>query len=620
MGKKEAILLYKAKTLPNSPGCYLFKRKDEEILYIGKAKNLKKRVSSYFNAGAKTPKTKILVSHIKDFDFILTKTEAEAYILENNLIKKHSPKYNIRLKDDKSYPYIMVDKSEPFARPVYTRRPKRKRSSTVFGPFTTGSNISEVLRILIKSFGLRDCTLSEFKRRKRPCLLYQMKQCSASCVGNIDESEYAKDLDLVTSFFKGNGKKVLKELKKRMYQAAEREEFEYAAMVRDHLEILEDFCSRSIEQNVDVGIERHLDVIAFEVGEIEMDISIYIMRGGILLGHKTYHFQKGDNDEENKEIFMSFILQYYMNSHESLPKKVILDLKKSDIALVEQGLCETLKNKISVSLPTKTFKNIHELTKGHAKESQRFRLKNQQSVYVGLEKLAELLKLKETPRLLECYDVAIWQGDSPTASQIVFHEGKPDKKYYRHYHLEKRPEDNNDFEMMKEVLRRRIPKGRLPDVFIVDGGKGQVSSFMEVLKDFEIDIPVVGIAKQRSGKGQSFKDVNVTSSEERLIIPNRLNPYILKKCPSLLRIVVQMRDEAHRFSRKLHHKGERDRIFNSWFSDIEGIGVVTLEKIQKRLDVSIEDFKSFTVEEIGRKFDIKISLAEKIKKKLSIDS
>ncbi len=622
IGMKRIQLLEKAKTLPSIPGCYLLKKVSndgefEDILYVGKAKNLKSRVSSYFNNSPKSPKTEILVNHVNNFDFIITDNESEAFVLENNLIKKHYPKYNIRLKDDKSYPYVSIDLNEPFSRPIYTRRPNRSKKVKLFGPFTTGSNISQVVRILMKSFMLRDCTLAEFNRRKRPCLLYEINQCSAPCVGKISEKDYHQDLNFVINFFEGKSKKALNELEKRMHDAAAHEHFELAASIRDNLSILKEFCAGSFEQNVEMNNDKNLDVISYFVGELEIDISCYMIRNGIVLGHKNFHFQKGDSDFENEEIFMSFLYQYYTTTKELSPDEIVIGINDENISLLSDALSKVLEIKIKISSPGKKFASIFALTSEHAKEHQRFRNKNEDSPWVGLNKLRELLGLKETPKLLECYDVAIWQGSSPTASQIVFDEGIPDKKHYRYYSLEEREEGNNDFEMMKEVLSRRLKKGKLPDVFIVDGGKGQVNSFLEVLKDFSLDIPVVGIAKERSGKHQSFRDTSVTRSEERLIIPNRLNPYILKRCPSLMRIVVSMRDEAHRFSRKLHHKKEKDRIFSSWFDDIEGVGPKTLEKIQSRLDVNLDELKKLSIDDLMKKFEINESIAQKIKKKLS---
>ncbi|MFG1493716.1 excinuclease ABC subunit UvrC [Halobacteriovorax sp. ZH4_bin.1] len=619
MKKNTLALLEKAKHLPTKSGCYLMKRKRagiEEILYIGKAKNLRSRVSSYFNSSEKSPKTQILVSHIQDFDFIMTKTDAEAYILENNLIKKHIPKYNIQLKDDKSYPYIQIDLNEKFPRLVYTRRPKRKKKIKLFGPFTTGSNILKISRILTKSFTLRDCSVEEMRKRKRPCLIYQMKQCSAPCVDYISEKDYFKDLNYVINFFEGQSRNVLKILEEKMFAAAESEHFERAAEIRDSIEELKSFSQSYEKQNVELSTERDFDIVAYHVGELEVDISIYMMRSGILLGHKNYHFGKGDSESENHELFQTFLFQYYSNTKEKLPSRIYLDEKKADLSMISEAFNEVLDQEVEVQKPIGKMKTLYDLTLDHAREHQRFRVKNLDGPWIGLNKLKELLNLKETPKILECFDVAIWQGKSPTASQIVFRDGKPDKTQYRYYHLEERPEGNNDFAMMKEVLARRLKKGKLPDVFIVDGGKGQVSSFLAVLEDFKLEIPVVGIAKIKTSKQESFRDKEVSSSDERLIIPNRINPYILKKTPSLMRIVVQMRDEAHRFSRKLHHKKERDRIFTSWFDDIEGIGEKTLKTIHENMDLNLKELSQLSVIEISHKLDIKEGIAERIHAKL----
>lgn len=615
VSEKNIKLLDKAKSLPTKPGCYLMKRlrgEHEEILYIGKAKNLKSRVSSYFNNSAKGPKTEILVGHITDFEFIITDNESEAFVLENNLIKKHTPKYNIRLKDDKSYPYIQIDMGEPFPRPVYTRRPKKGKKVKLFGPFTTGSNISEVLRLLVKSFGIRDCTLSEFNRRKRPCMLYQIKQCDAPCVGYINEKEYSKNLDYISSFFKGKTKKALSAIESRMLGAAEREEFEYAAYLRDSYQTLADFSAQSFSQNVESDSEKNVDIAAYFIGEVEIDISIYIMRSGLLLGHKNFHFLKGDSEEESREIFETFLFQYYLNTSESLPDQLVVDEKHIDHRVVTKAFEGSFEKKILVSKGRGSTKSLLELTKDHAKENQRFREANKDSVWVGLNKLKELMSLKEAPRVLECYDIAIWQGSSPTASQIVFHEGKPDKKRYRHYNLKELPEGNNDFAMMKEVLTRRLRKGELPDAFVVDGGKAQVNVFVEVLKDFNIEVPVVGIAKERTSKNQTFRDKEVKSSDERLIIPGRINPYILKKCPSLLRILVNMRDEAHRFSRRLHHKNEKKRVLGNWLDEVQGVGPKIKKQIRERLDISISELKKLSEDEIAEKFEVSLKVASSI--------
>lgn len=550
----------KAKLLPTKSGCYLMKNKNEQIIYVGKAKNLKARVLSYFNQSVKNPKTEILVSHIVDFDFIMTDTDAEAFVLENNLIKKHSPKYNIRLKDDKSYPYVVINHGEPFARLEYIRKVKRNAKLEVFGPFVTGSNVGEVLRVLTKVLNLRDCSLAEFRKRKEPCLLYQMKQCSAPCVGKISEEDYAKDLSLAVDLFKSSGKKIQKHFEHKMFEASENEEFERAATLRDNLSLLNNFITHFRQENAEMGDVKNVDVVAFYQGEEEVDISIYMVRNGLLLGHKNFSFSNLDLTDLVEEEVLNFLFQYYAETFDLLPDVIITQFS-SEVNTEFETALKNVQEKIQVRTPGNKYQSLLDLTRDHAFEQQRVRLLNQESVYVGLNKLKDLLGLRERPVILECYDIAIFQGKSPTAAQIVFHDGKSDKKAYRHYTLQERPEGNNDFAMMKELITRRLDNGKLPDVFIVDGGLGQVNVFREALKEFQIQIPVVGIAKSKVLKGkENFKQVDLKRSEERLIIPERKNPYFLSQNKSLFKIITQMRDEAHRFSRRLHHHHETKRV------------------------------------------------------------
>lgn len=560
--RKTVKLEEKARLLPTKPGCYLMKNQEEQIIYVGKAKNLRSRVSSYFNSSAKGPKTEVLVTHIVDFDFIMTENDAESFVLENNLIKKHSPKYNIRLKDDKSYPYVVINTNEPFPRLEYIRRVKRGKGIEVFGPFVTGSNISEILRILTKSFSLRDCKLTDFKTRKEPCLLYQMKQCSAPCVDKISKIEYERDLNLARDLFSGSGNKTLRELEKKMHASAECEEFEKAAQIRDSLITLGEFANNFKQANAELDSDRDIDIVAYYLGEIEVDLSIYMMRNGVLLGHKNFSFANLDIEDNVEDTVLNYLFQYYSSTYDSLPQLIVTHMPVESNDILETAML-TLEKNIRVRPPQKQYDSLLNLTRDHAFEQQRVRMLHEDSVYVGLNKLKDLLGLKERPVVLECYDIAIFQGSSPTAAQIVFHDGKADKKNYRHYHLQERPEGNNDFEMMKELITRRLDNGTLPDVFIVDGGLGQVNVFKEVLKEFNIPIPVIGIAKSKVVKTRDgFKSEDIKRSEERLIIPGRSNPYMLNQNRSLYKIIVQMRDEAHRFSRRLHHKEEKKRVFN----------------------------------------------------------
>ncbi len=608
--KQVLELLDQAKTLPKNPGCYLMKNKDDEIIYVGKAKNLKNRVSSYFNTSAKSPKTQILVGHICKFDFILTESDPESYVLENNLIKKHRPKYNIRLKDDKSYPYIQVNTNDSFPALEYVRRPKKKKGFELYGPYPTGSNIGETLKVLTKAFLLRDCSKHEFNSRVTPCILFQMKQCQAPCMPEYQTNKYQENLNLASDFLKGKkrAKKALNFLKDKMQTFAEEEAFEQAAMLRDYIIHLEKFTAESYDQSVEFMDEKNVDIISFYQGEKEVDISLYMIRRGALLGHRNFHFQLQDFIESTQEEILQILVQYYSNNNEIFPERIITSFDKEHADSLKEALHLLNEGtlKFSVETGSKKYKNLIDSTFEHAKETQRVRIKNEDSVFIGLNRLKSLLSLKDRPRTLECYDIAIWQGKSPTAAQIVYHDGVADKKSYKHYHMQERPEGNNDFAMMQEVFSRRVKHGNLPDVFIVDGGIAQVNCVKKVLDEMDIEIPVVGIAKARDLTRGNLKAKDISKSEERLIIQGRSNPYILNKCPSLFKIVVSMRDEAHRFSRRLHHKTEKKRIIKTWVSDIKGLNDKIKKQILQSLTMSKDEVAKMNIKEICDFFGLEI--------------
>lgn len=604
-------LLDKAQSLPQEAGCYLMRDKNGRVIYVGKAKKLRSRVTSYFNKSPKTLKTEYMIGHVNDFDFIITRSDAESFVLENNLIKEHSPKYNIRLRDDKSYPYLQVNWNEPFPRLEYVRRPKKCKGKELLGPYPPGSNISLIMRILTKSFGLRDCSLTEFRSRKTPCLLYQMKQCSAPCVGLRTPEEYEQDLNNALGFFQGplKARRTIQKLQEKMMYYAEVEEYEMAGIIRDNISVLEEFLKKSFDQKVEtLQTEKNIDVWSYWNGSEEVDISMYMVRGGLLLGHKNFHFMKGELIEDMDDELLQKIVEYYSDPEEMGPEMVVLDFAEEELESMELAL-KTF-GVTSVIGASKKYLPLIEMCRKHAEESQRVRIANADSVYLGLNKLRDLLGIKERPRVLECYDVAIWQGSSPTASQIVFEEGKPNKRRYRHYHLETRPEGNNDFAMMREVISRRVDNGELPDVLVIDGGIAQVNTVTAVLKELNLDLPVVGIAKSRDLTRGDFESTQVHRSEERLVIPGRANPYILNKCPPLFRIIVGMRDEAHRFSRRLHHKTESKRVLSTWLDDVKGLGAEAKRSILSQLSMSKDELREYTVNDLINYFGIKAPQAK----------
>ncbi len=620
---KVTELLTRAKSLPQESGCYLMHDKSGRVIYVGKAKKLRSRVTSYFDSSLKSLKTDFLVSHIHDFDFMITHSEAESYVLENNLIKKHRPKYNIRLKDDKSYPWVLISKIEDFPRLEFVRRPKKSRDHELFGPFPTGSNISMVMRVLTKSFALRDCSLTEFKSRKDPCLLYQMHQCSAPCVGKISQTDYAQDLNMVRGFFQSpaRARKALSELKNKMQHLAEIEEFERAALTRDNIDVLEQFLEQSYRQQVEsLKDEKDVDVWSFYKGSDEVDFSLYMIRGGMLLGQKNFNFLSSSLEEDISQELQGVLMQYYSDDEQVLPEKIILDANEGELESFEAALQSLVEKefKLQVHGRAKKYLPLLDMCKKHAEETQKHRLAVQDSPYVGLNKLKDLLNLRELPRHLECYDIAIWQGSSPTASQVVSIDGKLDKTLYRHYHMQELPEGNNDFAMMREVVSRRVKHGELPDVFVIDGGVAQVNVVCSVLREMQIDVPVVGIAKSRDLVGD-FKQAEIVRSDERLVIPNRKDPYLLHKNPSLMKIIVSLRDEAHRFSRRLHHKTESKRIVKTWVDSIKGLSAKTKKTILENLTFSREELSEMKADEIGRLLGIELKEALKVAQHLSAE-
>ncbi len=614
--KKIESLFQIAKTLPKTPGCYLMKNKRQDIIYIGKAKNLKQRVCSYFDKSQKFSKTQALVKNIHEFEFILTNTEIESLILENNLIKKHGPKYNIRLRDDKTYPYIQINHNEKFPQIIYTRKPKYKKGHKVLGPYPEGYNLKEAIKAITKIYKLRDCSIYEFRSRKSPCILHQMNQCSAPCVDYINVENYKEDLKNASSFFTSQTrrKEIQSNIRKMMHSYSQSEEFERAIILRDSLTSIDAFINSVQSQKVELNKSlSDVDLFSFHFHHDEVDLSFYEIRNSLLIGSKNINFF---NTYENEQEFISelpSLLFSYYSDHKHPPKFIFHSLESQTMKQLNELLSTLTDKSISSKVCPTGLKSLLDVTKEHASNSQRMRKENYQNIFKGLKRLQSLIGLDEMPRHLECYDVAVWQGQSPTSAKISFKDGKADKKNYRAYHLKVRPEGNNDFAMLEETLTRRLKSGNYPDVFIVDGGKQQLNTFKKVLEENEVNIPVVAIAKAKATQTKhTFRNQKITKSQERLFIPNRVNPYPLEKCIELYRIVTQMRDEAHRFSRKLHHKSEHKQFIHSDLSKIEGVGKVTIQKVLSVFQGDISELSKLNPKEMSINFKISEKAALKI--------
>lgn len=545
-------LLEKAKEAPTDPGVYLMKDGQGAILYVGKAKNLRNRVCSYFaREPHETPRTELMVSRVKRFDIILTETEDEALILECTLIKKHKPKFNVRLKDDKTFPYLKINMSEDYPRIEWTRRVLRD-GARYFGPFPSGWSAKSIMRLLNERFKLRDCSDNTFRHRSRPCILYQMDRCTAPCVSKISPLDYKNDLEKVIAILEGGDATLENELKKEMTEASENQEYEAAAYYRDQLSHLG--VVTAIQAVDEAGSHRNRDVIALEGSQVV----VLKVRGGRLIAVKHLSLQNvelGDHAQSEAELLADFMGQFYLGqkSEEETtdlgPQEILVSLAPED----PDGILErTLGFKIRLP-ESEVEQRLVSVAKTNAKHAlEQAQQKREGHGLQALEEVQEKLHLDRLPSRIECYDNSNFQGDDAVASRVVFIDGAPDKNLYRRYKI-KTVEGANDFATMKEVLGRRFSNSEedLPDLVVVDGGKGQLSQAVAIMEELNIQgVAVVGLAKARTES--DFQKTEVESSFERIFIPNRKNPVNLLPHTAAYKLLTHVRDEAHRFAINYH--------------------------------------------------------------------
>lgn len=568
MGRKEDQLLEeKLKDLvtqfPRQPGVYIMKNKDTKIIYVGKAKDIRSRVRSYFNKNQESTKTVFLVRNIFHIEYIITKTEAEAFLLEATLIKKHRPRYNIRLKDDKAYPYIRLSKRDDFPR-LYLARKVKRDGAAYYGPYTSGQVVRDTIQFLNHVFHIRDCTDHFFRSRKRPCMTHDIGRCEAPCVGLIDKEGYAKSIKGAQTFFKNKNKKLLSDLEKEMMDLAEAEKFELAARVRDSLHAIQ----RVLEKQsvISTDIDRDQDVFSYYGDSRGTLICSVHVRQGAVIGSKGHFFPLIDSsqpDEDARDWLMTFLNQYYEEN--VVPDEILLPL---DIGQdLRKLLVEVLKlysdKQVEVLFPTDDF-GQKLLDMAHKNAENRFQnhVTKSQEKETALMMIQERFGLPKYPRRIECYDISNFQGQESVGSQVVFEDGVPNKDQYRKYKI-RTVEGSNDFESMKEVLLRRLEHTEWdePDLIVVDGGRGQLKFAMKALEALGKEhIPIVGLAKERTRS--SFKEEIVEKSVERFYLPNRANPVTFSSSTEAFRILVSLRDEAHRFAIS-YHRLLRDKDFFS---------------------------------------------------------
>lgn len=601
------------KEFPQTAGVYLMKNMQDKIIYVGKAKSLRHRVRSYFSeAKDVAPKTKFLVNQIHKIDYVLTKTEVEAFLLEASLIKKYRPRYNIRLKDDKAYPYIRLSMADAFPR-LYLARKVAKDGSIFFGPYTSGAAVRETIRFLNATFKIRDCKDAFMRARKRPCLTYEIGRCTAPCVKLVSQKDYGKDLEAALAFLKGDNKKVIRDLKGKMLKSSQEERFEQAAKYRDSLAAIEAILEK---QAVIRAMDEHdVDVFSYFGNEKGCLILSLHIRKGRVIGHRSQFLARlnpQDPGEDIRDWLVSYLNQYYDDNF--VPDEVLLphDLGGDLNKLMSAVLQERSGHKVKVHFPSgQDAHRLLEMAAENAKSQFHEKLAKSERANMGLEEIQKKFHLSRLPHKIECFDISNFQGSLNVASQVVFEDGEPNKDLYRRYKI-KGFEGANDFASMKEVLSRRFQHSEWeePDLILVDGGKGQLSMAVAALKEVGKEgIPIASIAKSRT-QG-SFSDSEVLSTEERFFLPGRQNPVVFRTNSDALKILVQLRDEAHRFAIEFHRNLRDKSLTTSILDKIEGIGEAKRKLLQKSFP-DLQALANASVEELTALPGIHRELAERI--------
>ena len=579
------IVAEKLKLLPDKPGVYIMKNAEGRIIYVGKAIVLKNRVRQYFQSGKNhSPKVRAMVSHIADFEIIMTASEVEALILECNLIKKHRPRYNISLKDDKSYPYIKVTVQEEFPRVFITRR-ILKDGARYFGPYTNATAVHESLKLLRRLFPLRTCK----HLQERPCLEYHIKRCLAPCAGKVEKGDYDAMIRAVLLFLEGRTEDVEKELQLRMEQAAESFNFEIAARLRDQLLAVRKIAEK---QNIVTG-SGDQDAVGLARSEIGVVVQVFMIRGGKMIGREHFLLQ-GSEDESDGQVLAAFLQQYYHRAT-FIPREILLPLAipQTEQELLEKWLsAKEQKAKVQLILPQRgTKKDIVDMAASNAEkylhdEAARIKQANDQTLG-AVEELGRYLGLPKPPDRMECFDISHNQGSETVASMVVFEGGLPKKSDYRRFKIQSTEGKPDDFLSMREVTTRRyvdLPEEELPDLIIIDGGKGQLSSALEIIRNVagHMQVPVVGLAKQ-------FELVFTEGSSEPVVLPRH---------SQALYLIQRIRDEAHRFAITYHRKLRGKRNLVSVLDHIVGIGPKRRQALWSHFG-SINKIKAATVEELA---------------------
>jgi excinuclease ABC subunit C len=588
-GQPESDLTEQLYRVSSGPGVYLMKDNVGEIIYIGKARNLKKRLASYFTKPFQPDlKTSVLVKKIERFDTILTASEKEALILESNLIKRHKPRYNVFLKDDKRYPSIRLDTGHPYPNLNIVRKIK-KDGSMYFGPFVSSIAVRQTLRMINKTFKLRKCKTSDFKTRTRPCLNSQMQRCLAPCCNEVDQNVYLEIVKEVILLLKGSTSDLIRKVKKEMIAAADNHNYETAAVLRDKMFALQKTVEKQIVVSADF-IDR--DVIGI-AGSYELSlITVLIIRGGFLLGTRNFAFS--ETMSTHAEIIGTFIRQYY-EKEPFIPKEILTPILFEDSELIEECLKRIKGEKVSIIWPRRGEKvRLLEMADKNADISLKEEIASLSTDMKILARLQKRIKINRFPERIECFDNSNISGVEPVAGMVVFEKGKSKKSSYRRYKINNISK-HDDYAYMYEVLTRRYGKGEkskpYPDLLVVDGGKGQLNIAVSVVRDLKIEggFDIIGIAKKDDKKGEM---------QDKIYKPGRANPINFGKETELLLFLQRVRDEAHRFAISFHRKRRGKASLRSVLDSIPGIGRKRKQILLKHFG-SIKKIREASIEELS---------------------
>ncbi len=588
------------KTVPHKPGVYRMLGKDREILYVGKAKDLKNRLSSYFRGTLANSRIYAMVKQICQVEIAITTTEAEALLLESNLIKQHSPRYNIRLKDGKGYPYIYISTGQPYPR-IQFYRGSRKQPGQYFGPYPSAGAVSQTLHLMKKLFKIRQCEDSFFANRSRPCLEYQIKRCSGPCVNMIGQKDYQQSIRHAIQFLQGQTQDVIEDLVHKMEMAAGNLQFEKAAEYRDLIESL-----RHISQQQYVtGSHGNVDVIAIQLDSGLASVQVFTIRNGQNLGNRNFFPSLPDETVAKGEILENFMAQYYLNH--DVPGEILVSDMPAEPQVLEEMLTLKQQRKVVIRQPQRGERTKWlEMAQRNAEQALHMQLLSKSGMQQRLQALQEALGLETLSARMECFDISHTMGEATVASCVVFDMNGPVKSDYRRFNIEG-IQAGDDYAAMHQALTRRFKRavageGKLPDILFIDGGKGQVAQALNVLQELGVyGVEVVGVAKGE-GRKPGLETLIIEQGEERLVLPEH---------SKALHLIQQIRDEAHRFAITGHRARRQKARTQSPLEQIEGLGPKRRQTLLKQFG-GLRAIERASIEELAKVPGISRDLASRI--------